>query len=186
MARICVFCGSRSGDLSEFNRAAENLGSHLVRCGHTLVYGGGRTGMMGILADRVLQNGGKVIGVIPQHLARPELMHECVPDMRITIDMHARKAVMHSLADAYIALPGGYGTLEELFEAVTWSQLALHSRPVKVLNINGLFNGLVDMLDQMTNHGFLSVECRQHLQVYSTTEELLPWVESLPSDFHMQ
>ncbi|MDA1232074.1 MAG: TIGR00730 family Rossman fold protein, partial [Planctomycetota bacterium] len=154
-------------------------------CGHTLVYGGGSTGIMGILANVVLQNGGKVIGVIPQHLARPELMHDRVSDMRITIDMHTRKALMHSLADAYIALPGGYGTLEELFEAVTWSQLALHSRPVKVLNINGLFDGLVAMLDQMTHHGFLSLACRQHLEVYSTTEESLPWVASLPSDSDM-
>ena len=176
MARICVFCGSRPGALPEFAEAAELLGIYLAQSGHTLVYGGGSTGIMGILADAILQNSGKVIGVIPQHLARPELMHNGVADMRITIDMHERKAMMHSLADAYIALPGGYGTLEELFEAVTWAQLEIHTREVAVLNISGLFNGLVTMLDEMTEQGFLSPDCRRHLKVFSNTAQLLEWV----------
>ena len=134
--------------------------------------------MMGILADAVLRNGGHVIGVIPRYLARPELMHDGVADMRITFDMHERKALMHSLADAYVALPGGYGTLEELFEAVTWAQLEIHTRPVAVLNLCGLFNGLVTMLNQMTEHGFLSQDCRRHLQILSDTAELQEWVAS--------
>ena len=135
--------------------------------------------MMGILADAVLRNGGHVIGVIPRYLARPELMHDGVADMRITLDMHERKAQMHNLADAYVALPGGYGTLEELFEAVTWAQLEIHTRPVAVLNLCGLFNGLVTMLDQMTEHGFLSQDCRRHLQILSDTAELQEWVAAL-------
>ena len=179
MARICVFCGSRSGNLPEFSDAAEMLGVSLAESGHTLVYGGGSTGIMGILADAVLQNGGHVIGVIPRYLARPELMHDGVADMRITLDMHERKAQMHSLADAYVALPGGFGTLEELFEAVTWAQLEIHTRPVVVLNICGLFNGLVTMLDQMTEHGFLSQDCRRHLQILSDIAELQEWVAAL-------
>ena len=179
MARICVFCGSRPGDRPEFAEAAELLGIYLAESGHTLVYGGGSTGIMGILADAILQNSGKVIGVIPQHLARPELMHSGVADMRITIDMHERKAMMHSLADAYIALPGGYGTLEELFEAVTWAQLEIHTREVAVLNVCGLFNGLVTMLDEMTEQGFLSLDCRRHLKVFSATAQLLEWVAAL-------
>ena len=179
MARICVFCGSRSGDLAEFTAAAELLGLFLAESGHTLVYGGGSTGIMGILADAVLRNGGRIIGVIPKHLARPELMHDGVADMRVTIDMHERKALMHSLADAYIALPGGYGTLEELFEAVTWAQLEIHTRQVAVLNIGGLFDGLVTMLDEMTERGFLSKECRRHLQVFSKTPQMFEWMASL-------
>ena len=179
MARICVFCGSRSGDSPEFAEAAELLGASLARCGHTLVYGGGSTGMMGMLADAVLRSGGKVIGVIPRRLARPELMHSGVADMRLTIDMHERKALMHSLADAYLALPGGYGTLEELFEAVTWAQLEIHTRQVAVLNICGLFNGLITMLDEMTERGFLSPDCRRHLQVFSNTAQVLEWATSL-------
>jgi uncharacterized protein (TIGR00730 family) len=179
MASLCVFCGSRSGNLSEFSEAAELLGICLAESGHTLVYGGGSTGIMGILANAVLRNGGHVVGVIPQHLARPELMHDGVADMRITADMHERKALMHSLADAYIALPGGYGTLEELFEAVTWAQLEIHTRQVAVLNTCGLFNGLVTMIDQMSEHGFLSLECRRHLQVFSSTAEVLEWAAAL-------
>ncbi|MCX7387823.1 MAG: TIGR00730 family Rossman fold protein [Planctomycetota bacterium] len=179
MARICVFCGSRSGNLGEFAAAAELLGVCFAKSGHTLVYGGGSTGIMGILADAVLRNGGNVIGIIPRHLARPDLMHHGVADMRITVDMHERKALMHSLADAYLALPGGYGTLEELFEAVTWAQLEIHTRQVAVLNICGLFNGLVTMLDQMTEQGFLSLNCRRHLQVFTSTTQVLDWATSL-------
>lgn len=179
MARICVFCGSRPGNSHEFAAAAETVGTFLAECGHTLVYGGGSTGIMGILADAVLHAGGNIIGVIPKHLARPELMHHEVRDMRITADMHERKAVMHSLADAYIALPGGYGTLEELFEAVTWAQLDLHTREVAVLNICGLFDGLSTMLDQMTHHGFLSADCRGHLRIYPHPELLLSWMSRL-------
>lgn len=179
MARICVFCGSRSGNLSEFAEAAELLGVCLVESGHTLVYGGGSTGIMGILADAVLRHGGDVIGVIPRHLARPDLMHRGVADMRITVDMHERKALMHSLADAYIALPGGYGTLEELFEAVTWAQLEIHKCQVAVLNSCGLYNGLVTMLDQMTEHGFLSQDCRRHLEIFSSTADVLKWTAAL-------
>jgi len=179
MVRICVFCGSRPGNLSEFAEAAAALGVYLAESGHTLVYGGGRTGIMGILADAVLRNGGNVIGVIPRHLARPELMHGGVVDMRITVDMHERKALMHRLADAYIALPGGYGTLEELFEAVTWAQLEIHTCQVAVLNIGGLFDGLVTMLDQMTELGFLSQDCRRHLQVFTNTAQVFEWAACL-------
>lgn len=179
MAHICVFCGSRSGDSRQFADAAETLGSLIADYGHTLVYGGGSTGIMGVVADAVLAKNGKIIGVIPQHLARPELMHSGVADMRITVDMHERKALMHSLADVYIALPGGYGTLEELFEAVTWAQLELHTREIKVLNIGNLFNGLVDMLARMTQAGFLSAGCSRHLQVFSTVDEMSQWISAI-------
>lgn len=142
--------------------------------------------MMGVIADAVLAQGGKIVGVIPQHLARPELIHSGVADMRITVDMHERKALMHSLADVYVALPGGYGTLEELFEAVTWAQLELHTREVKVLNIGGLYNGLVEMLDRMTETGFLSTTCRRHLEVFSTVDEMSTWISAIARDDHSE
>ena len=179
MAHVCVFCGSRPGDSGQFTDAAAILGSLIARFGHTLVYGGGSTGIMGVVADAVLANSGKIIGVIPQYLARPELMHAGVADMRVTVDMHERKAMMHRLADVYIALPGGYGTLEELFEAVTWAQLELHTREVKVLNIGGLYNGLVEMLDRMTETGFLSITCRRYLEVFSSVDEMSAWISSI-------
>lgn len=182
MSHICVFCGSRPGDSRHFADAAATLGSLIADCGHTLVYGGGSTGIMGVVADAVLAKGGRIIGVIPQHLARPELMHTGVADMRVTADMHERKALMHSLADAYLALPGGYGTLEELFEAVTWSQLELHTREVKVLNIGNLFNGLVDMLARMTEAGFLSANCHRHLEIFSTVDEMSAWISALAQE----
>ncbi len=184
MASICVFCGSRSGDSREFADAAATLGSLIAEYGHTLVYGGGSTGMMGAIADAVLAKNGKIIGVIPKHLARPELMHSGIPDMRVTVDMHERKALMHSLTDVYIALPGGYGTLEELFEAVTWAQLELHTRHVKVLNIGGLFDGLIDMLERMTEAGFLSTDCRRHLEVFSTVDQMRAWISGLSQEQH--
>lgn len=179
MANICVFCGSRSGDSKQFAEAAATLGSLIARYGHTLVYGGGSTGIMGAIADAVLAKSGQIIGVIPQQLARPELMHSGVVDMRITVDMHERKALMHSLADVYVALPGGYGTLEELFEAVTWAQLELHTREVKVLNIDSLYDGLVATLDRMTEAGFLSLGCRRHLEVFSTVDEMSAWISAI-------
>ncbi len=182
MANVCVFCGSRSGVLPEFGRVAAEFGEILATQGHTLVYGGGRTGIMGILADAVLRRNGRIIGVIPKHLARSELMHDCVMDMRITADMHQRKALMHQLADVYVALPGGFGTLEELFETLTWAQLELHNRPVALLNTAGLFDGLMQMLDQMTQQGFLTPTCRSHLYVLPALDAFNDWLAGAASN----
>ncbi len=180
MLRVCVFCGSKSGDRAEYAESAEQLGQWLARGGHTLIYGGGSTGMMGLLAEAVLAERGAVIGVITEHLARPELMHAGVCDMRITRDMHARKALMHELSDVYVGLPGGFGTLEELFEAVTWAQLELHARPVLLLNVAGLYDGLIRLLDDMTVHGFLSLRCRRLMTICSTDEELRMALQAIP------
>ena len=176
MVNVCVFCGSRAGALPEFGQVAAKLGETLAKQGHTLVYGGGSTGIMGIVADAVLKHNGRIIGVIPKHLARPELMHHRVTDMRITENMHERKAVMHQLADLYIALPGGFGTLEELFETVTWAQLEIHNRPVALLNVAGLFDGLILMLDEMTRQGFLSPTCRSHLSILPALDACSEWL----------
>ena len=172
MLSICVFCGSKSGDRPEYAEAADELGRALARAGHQLIYGGGSTGIMGLLAEAVLIGGGRVIGVITEHLARPELMHAGVADMRITGDMHARKSLMHSLADVYVILPGGFGTMEEFFEAVTWAQLELHERPVLLLNVAGLYDGLIRMMDDMVVHGFLSPRCRALVTVCESSEQL--------------
>lgn len=177
MAKICVFCGSRTGHNPEFVRTATELGILLAKRQHTMVYGGGSTGIMGALADAMLPLGGQIIGVIPTHLARPELMHSQVADMRITADMHERKALMHELTDAYIALPGGFGTMEELFEAVTWAQLELHSRPIAILNTCGLYDGLIQLIHTMHREGFLSERCIQLLTVCSSIDELASWLE---------
>lgn len=176
MANICVFCGSQVGKHPEFQQAARQLAEFMAANNHTLVYGGGGTGIMGIMADTMLQRGGRVVGVIPQHLARVELLHAGVADMRITVDMHERKATMHELADAYITLPGGYGTMEELFEAVTWAQLDLHARPIAVFNQHGLYDGLITLLDAMVQQQFLSQTSRNLLTVTDNIDALLGWV----------
>jgi len=176
MASVCVFCGSKSGDNPQYVQAARDLGAFLASNNHTMVYGGGSTGIMGAIADAMLELNGHVIGVIPVHLARVELMHVAVTDMRITADMHERKATMHRLTDIYVALPGGFGTMEELFEAITWAQLDLHTRPVVVANINGIYDGLVQLIDAMKTSQFLSEKCRNLVTVVNTTESLLQWL----------
>ncbi len=179
MARVCVFCGSRPGENPEFMIAARQLGAFLASNGHTLVYGGGGIGIMGAMADVMLERNGRVIGVIPSHLARSEVMHPRVADMRVTSDMHQRKALMHELTDVYAVLPGGFGTMEELFEAVTWAQLDLHTRPIGVLNMAGLYDGLMTLLDTMQSCGFLSTQCRSLLTFFGTTAALLEWISAL-------
>jgi uncharacterized protein (TIGR00730 family) len=155
MRRVCVFCGSKMGVSPEFREAAAALGAELVRRDLGLVFGGGSVGLMGVLADAVLDAGGEVIGVIPDALATKELLHLRVPDMRRVRDMHERKALMAELADAFIALPGGFGTFEELFEVVTWAQLGFHRKNVGLLNIDGYFDRLVDLVDHAIQSGFI-------------------------------
>jgi uncharacterized protein (TIGR00730 family) len=176
MAAFCVFCGSRSGDDPAFSAAARFLGRYLAENGHTTVFGGGSVGLMGVLADSALEYGGHVIGVIPQHLAKVEIMHDRVQDMRVTVDMHERKAAMHALADCYIVLPGGLGTMEELFEAVTWAQLELHARPIVVLNWSGFYDGLLQLIGHMKSHHFLSTRCQALLNIVNSEEELCEWI----------
>ncbi len=177
MASVCVFCGSRSGDRPEYATLARELGEFLAANGHTLVYGGGSTGIMGAIADAMLKSSGHIIGVIPTHLARVELMHPAVTDMRITVDMHERKATMHRISDAYITLPGGFGTMEEFFEAVTWAQLDLHQRPIAIVNVHGIFDGLIQLMDAMMSSGFLSAKCRSLVTVVDNMDTLRAWLE---------
>jgi len=176
MPSVCVFCGSRSGDRPDFSAAASELGTSISTAGLSLVYGGGSVGMMGAIADSVLASGGNVIGVIPEALATVELMHTQVKDMRVVSDMHARKAMMHELSDAFIALPGGYGTLEELFEILCWGQLNFHQSPIALLNLDGFYDGLISLIDEMVDRDFLSKSSRQLLTVLHSVQETERWL----------
>jgi len=158
--RICVFCGSSLGRDPRYAEQARALAHELVSRGIGLVFGGGSVGLMGVLADEALAAGGALTGVIPHGLAARELAHRGVADMRVVPTMHARKALMAELADGFVALPGGIGTLEELFEIVTWSQLGIHRKPVGVLNVAGYYDPLVALLDHAVDGGFVPAASR--------------------------
>lgn len=163
MQRICVYCGSNTGVRPEYSQAAEDLADVLVRHEIELVYGGAHKGMMGVIADRVLQQGGNVHGVIPKMLLEKEIAHEGLTKLHVVKSMHDRKSMMAALSDGFIALPGGYGTLEELIEIVTWGQLRFHDKPVGILNVKGYFDSLLQYLDHSVTEGFLRPENRAML-----------------------
>jgi hypothetical protein len=173
MARLCVFCGSSTGRDPAYAASAAQVGRILAERGIGLVYGGGRVGLMGVLADAALAAGGEVIGVIPQALLDREVGHLGLTELRVVDSMHTRKALMSELSDGFIALPGGIGTLEELFEVWTWAQLGLHRKPCGLLNVDGFFTPLVDFLDRQVAAGFIHPTYRAMLAVTSTLEELL-------------
>ncbi len=152
---ICVYCGSNEGAGPDYVAAAERLGRGLAKAGIRLVYGGGSVGLMGVLARTVLRNGGAVTGIIPQFLKDREVMLKEVPELIVTADMHERKRIMFERADAFVALPGGIGTLEEVVEMATWAQLEQHRRPILIVNINGFWDSLVALFQRMTEDGFL-------------------------------
>ncbi len=178
LKRVCVFTGSSPGVREAYRIAAEDLGSALARGGIGLVYGGATVGLMGVVADAVLEGGGQVTGVIPDALAKKELAHGGIQDLRIVGSMHERKALMADLADGFIALPGGLGTLEELFETLTWSQLGIHSKPVGVLNVNGYFDLLLRMLDRAVDERFVRCGHRDLLIEDTDPDRLLGSLEA--------
>lgn len=171
--RVCVFCGSSRGTRADYGKAAEAIGRALARRGIGLVYGGGRVGLMGALADAVLASGGEVIGVIPASLVAKELAHRGVADLRVVDSMHQRKALMADLSDAFVALPGGYGTLEEFCEVLTWSQLGLHSKPCGILNVAGFYDTLLALFDYAVSEAFVRPEHRELFVVDQEPERLL-------------
>ena len=173
MQRICVFCGSQVGTNGLYRQAATALGQLLVRHGYGLVYGGGHVGLMGVIADAVLASGGEVIGVIPESMVARELAHTGVTQLEVVPGMHERKARMAELADAFIALPGGYGTFEELFEVITWAQLGLHRKPIGVLNVAGYFQALKVLVDQAIAEGFIGAAHRSLLTIADDPGTLL-------------
>jgi len=153
---VCVFCGSAPGARASYSVAAKQLGTELALHGMTMVYGGGRLGLMGIIADAVLQAGGRVIGVIPRMLIERELAHPGLTRQHVVNTMHERKTLMAELSDAFVGLPGGMGTFDELVEIVTWAQLGLHAKPVVLANIDGYFQSLYAMLDNAVAEGFVT------------------------------
>ncbi len=161
MKAICVFCGSNFNGDPELKQAVEQLAEIMVARGITLVYGGGKVGVMGLLADHILHNGGKAIGVIPQFLLDKEVGHSGLTELHIVENMHQRKQLMNDLCDGIITLPGGFGTLEEFFEVLTWLQLGLHQHPVGLLNVNGFYDHLLKQLDVMVAQQFLKVTNRK-------------------------
>jgi uncharacterized protein (TIGR00730 family) len=155
LRRICVFCGSNSGARPAYSKAAQTVGRLLCRRGIELVTGGGQVGLMGIIADACLNEGGRVIGVIPQALADKEVAHPGLTELRIVRSMHERKSVMAELSDAFLALPGGYGTWEEFFEVLTWSQLGIQRKACAILNVDGYYDPLLEMAHKALSEGFL-------------------------------
>ena len=171
--RVCVFCGSAAGAMPAYRRAAARLGEALARRGLGLVYGGGSIGLMGVVADAALAAGGEVVGVIPRRLARKEIAHAGLTRLRVVPSMHARKAMMADLADAFVAMPGGLGTLEELTEVLTWAQLGLHAKPCALLDVAGYWRPLIRLLDHAVEERFLRPEHRRLLLVERSPERLL-------------
>lgn len=178
MSRFCVFCGSKPGKRLLYAEVAARMGRRLARGGHDLVYGGGATGLMGVVADAVLEAGGDVIGVIPRSMATREVAHPGLTRMHVVATMHERKALMAELSDAFIALPGGFGTFEELLEMVTWAQLGIHGKPVGLLNAGGYFDPLVEMFDRAVQEGFVRSRHRSLCRVGADVEGLLSELES--------
>jgi uncharacterized protein (TIGR00730 family) len=190
MERVCVYCGSSDSVPPPYLHAAAALGELLAERGTTIVYGGGSTGLMGSLADAALGAGGRVIGVLPRIFDTPALAHAGLTELELVPGMHERKARMAELADGFIALPGGFGTFEELFEVLTWAQIGLHHRPVGVLNVNGYFDPLLALIEHAEEQGFIYAEHQRLLandseptgllrsmEAYQPPEGLARWVD---------
>ncbi len=170
---ICVFCGSSKGLNPVYSDSARELGELIAAKGHTLIYGGGNIGLMGIVADTVLEKGGRVIGVIPDFLMQKEVGHTGLTKLEIVPSMHERKKRMADLSDAFIAMPGGWGTLDETAEILTWKQLGLIQQPLGILNVNGFFNTLIQQMNLMVEEGFLNPANLKSVKVSHNPEQLL-------------
>lgn len=183
---ICVFCGSSTGEREAYAAGAKRLGELMVERGIGLVFGGGCIGLMGIMADTVLAHGGEAIGVIPDGLMQREIGHRGLTKLHVVETMHQRKALMADLADAFITLPGGYGTLEEFAEIVTWSQLGIQIKPCALLNIEGYWDGLLNFIDHAVNEDFVRAENRGLILVGSTPEEVLDKIAAWKPPMHLE
>ena len=172
MKRLCVYCGSSSGNSPTFTAAARELGEAIATRGIELVYGGARVGLMNEVADAALAKGGKVIGVLPRFMSSKELAHESLTELHLVDTMHQRKQLMAELAHGFVALPGGFGTFEEIFEALTWAQLHLHQYPCALLNVAGYYDSLLKFLDDSVQAGFVRQDLRDSLIVASSVTEL--------------
>lgn len=173
MDTVCVYCGSNTGVRYEYAEAARELAQHLASAGVGIVYGGASKGLMGILADEMLDAGGKVVGVIPAALQAREIAHVGLTELHVVNSMHERKALMAELSDGFVALPGGFGTLEEIVEMLTWAQLRIHEKPCALLNIAGYFDGLLTYLDHAEAEGFVRPQHRRMLLVAEDAQALM-------------
>ncbi|NNL77650.1 MAG: TIGR00730 family Rossman fold protein [Desulfobacterales bacterium] len=173
MKRICVFCGSSSGNSSKYKKSARKLGETFAKCGITLIYGGSNIGLMGEIANAMIRQKGNVIGIIPRVLVEKEVAYTKLQDLRIVDSMHERKALMAEMADGFISMPGGFGTLEETIEMLTWTQLGIHEKPIGLLNVAGYFDGLLDFIGHMVAEGFLVKDFRDMVLLDSNPAKLL-------------
>lgn len=180
MNSICVFCGSSPGDSPDFLDAAKEMGRELAARGMRLVYGGGNVGLMGAVADSALEHGAEVIGVIPRTLMQKEIGHTRLTELRVVASMHERKNTMADLSEAFVAMPGGFGTFEEFCEVVTWTQLGLHHKPCGLLNVADFYAPLLEMFDRAVAHRFIRPEQRALVHVASTPGALLDRLSTAP------
>ncbi|EMY4797615.1 TIGR00730 family Rossman fold protein [Bacillus cereus group sp. BceL296] len=172
MNSICVFCGSNFGESEEYKNTAEKLGEFLGKKNTTLIYGGGKVGLMGSVANSALQAGGNVVGIIPEFLRDKEIAHQGLTDLIVVDSMHSRKQKMSELADGFIVLPGGYGTYEEMFEVLSWGQIGIHKKPVGLINVDGFFDPLLKMLQHTVDKGFARPENLNLILSSTNIEEL--------------
>ncbi len=177
MKYICVYCGSKDSSNPNFPELAQQVGDEISSRNWGIVYGGGKVGMMGKVADAALNNNGKVIGVIPTHLKEMEVAHLELTDLHETQDMHTRKALMESLSDAFLVLPGGFGTLDEFFEILTWRQLGIHNKPIFLLNTEGYFDGLVQFTQNAIEHNFIHKESLSLFHICKDTDSCFEQLE---------
>lgn len=173
MKRVTVFCGSNMGSDKNFQSQATFVGKTLAKNQIEVVYGGAKVGLMGALADGALSEGGRVIGILPKFLSLKEIVHDGLTELIMVETMHKRKTMMNELCDGVIALPGGFGTLEELFEMTTWAQLGLHKKPIAILNTNGFYDALIVMIQTMVDNGFLKAENQKMILISDNIEDLL-------------
>jgi uncharacterized protein (TIGR00730 family) len=174
MPRLCIFCGAHAGTDDRYRSLADGIARALVESEYGLVYGGGRVGLMGSLADAMLARGGEVVGVIPRALASEEVAHDGISRLHVVETMHERKALMAKLSDGFIALPGGYGTMDEFHEILTWRQLHIHDKPIGLLNTDGYYDHLLAQYDRMLDEGFLNSRTRELFVAAPTIDALLP------------
>ena len=181
---LCVYCGSARGRSPRYVAAARELGEAMAERQIRLVYGGARIGMMGEVADAVMKNGGEVIGVIPEHLQTTEVGHSGITELKVVESMHVRKKLMFDLSDGFAVLPGGYGTLDELFEIITWRMLKLHDKPVVVLNIDGYWDRFQALIDQLIAEGFAREDSRQYFSVVNSVGRMFDLLDQ-PADIQV-
>jgi hypothetical protein len=181
---ICVYCGSARGRSPRYVAAARELGEAMAERQVRLVYGGARIGMMGEVADAVMKNGGQVVGVIPEHLQTSEVGHSGITELKVVESMHVRKKLMFDLSDGFAVLPGGYGTLDELFEVITWRMLKLHDKPIVVLNIDGYWDRFQSLIDHLVDEGFARADSRQHFSVVSSVGRMFDLLDQ-PADIQV-